>query len=189
LSSHHIVREKQEPALLVLSLDNFDLELLGQLLEWSPTVIATSQVAEQLSTMGIKVDRVLGDDVGDVLQSNVTYISIHNKAPVAAALVFLIEEKYGAVNIITSEFAPEDYSSFVSRINLVVLHQDKKTYPISSGYTKWLPTGEVITLHSLPNEFKSTGLSIIQAGKYITTADGVIKLEFADKFIFLSETV
>ncbi|MFD2144372.1 hypothetical protein [Mucilaginibacter antarcticus] len=40
MSSHHIVREKQEPALLVLGLDGFDEEQLGQLLEWSPTLMA-----------------------------------------------------------------------------------------------------------------------------------------------------
>ena len=43
MSSHHIVREKQEPALLVLGLNNFSTELLGQLLEWNPTVITTER--------------------------------------------------------------------------------------------------------------------------------------------------
>ena len=56
MSSHHIVREKQEPALLVLGLDNFPDELLGQLLEWSPTVITTSQTAEKLVVNGTKID-------------------------------------------------------------------------------------------------------------------------------------
>ena len=56
MSSHHVVREKQEPALLVLGLDGFDDELLGQLLEWSPTVITTQQIAERLNAYGIKID-------------------------------------------------------------------------------------------------------------------------------------
>jgi thiamine pyrophosphokinase len=189
LSSHHIVREKQEPALLILGIDNFDRELLGQLLEWSPTVIATSQTAEQLNIMGIKVDRVLGNDVGDVLQSNVTYISIHNSPPAAAALNVLIDEKYGAVNIVTELLVLDDYIPFVSQINLVVLHQQQKTYPISSGFTKWLPAGEVITLHSQPKDLTSSGLSLVNTGKYVTVSDGVIKLEFADAFIFISETI
>jgi thiamine pyrophosphokinase len=189
LSSHHIVREKQEPALLILGMDNFDPELLGQLLEWSPTVIATSQTAEQLNMMGIKVDRVLGNDVGDVLQSNVTYISIRDNSPAAAALSFLTDEKYGAVNIVTQDLILDDYIPFVLQINLVVIHQRKKTYPITSGFTKWLPAGEVITLHSQPIHLTSSGLSAIDSGKYVTVSDGVIELEFADSFIFISETV
>lgn len=54
MSSHHIVREKQEPALLVLSMDAFDEEMLGQLLEWSPTVICSTGTAEKLDASGIK---------------------------------------------------------------------------------------------------------------------------------------
>ena len=55
MSSHHIVREKQEPALLVLGLDSFPAELLGQLLEWNPTVIATQLTAKSLNDYGIKI--------------------------------------------------------------------------------------------------------------------------------------
>lgn len=189
MSSHHIVREKQEPALLILGMDTFDPELLGQLLEWSPTVIAISQAAEKLNIMGIKVDRVLGNDVGDVLQSNVTYISIHNNQPAAAALSFLTDEKYGAVNIVTEDLILDDYIPFVSQINLVVFHRHQKTYPISSGFTKWLPVGDVITLHSQPKDLTNIGLSLMDSGKYVTVSDGVITLEFADDFIFISETI
>ena len=189
MSSHHIVREKQEPALLILSMDNFDPELLGQLLEWSPTVIATAHVAEQLNIRGIKVDRVLGNDVGEVLQSDVSYISIKDTPPVGAALYFLTDENYGAVNIVTDDFIPADYVEFISRINLVILHRHQKTYPITSGFTKWLPHGEVIALHSQPKALISSGLSQLETGEFITIADGVIKLQFADAFIYISETI
>ena len=59
MSSHHIVREKQEPALLVLGLNNFSAELLGQLLEWNPTVITTRETAPLLHDNGIKIDWVI----------------------------------------------------------------------------------------------------------------------------------
>ncbi|MEB0250004.1 thiamine pyrophosphokinase, partial [Mucilaginibacter sp. 5B2] len=69
MSSHHIVREKQEPALLLLSLDNFSEELLGQLLEWSPTVIATPLIAEQMNSYEIKIDIIVADEIDKTLQS------------------------------------------------------------------------------------------------------------------------
>jgi len=189
MSSHHIVREKQEPALLILGLNSFDLELLGQLLEWSPTVIATSHVAEQLATMGIKVDRILGNDIGDVLQSDVKYVPLHDMPAAEAALNALIAENYAAVNIIADNFDVNDYTHFLPRINLVILHQHKKTYPISSGFTKWLPAGDLITITVPPVDFVCSGLARKEAGQYVTTADGVIKLEFADSFLFISETI
>ena len=61
MSSQRIVRAKQEPALLILSLNNFGDEELGQLLEWSPTLIATPAVAEQLVVYGIKVDLIIAN--------------------------------------------------------------------------------------------------------------------------------
>jgi len=59
MSSHHIVREKQEPALLILELGLFEEEHLGQLLEWSPTVLVNDASAEKLHSLGIKFDMLL----------------------------------------------------------------------------------------------------------------------------------
>lgn len=189
MSSHHIVREKQEPALLILGMDSFDLELLGQLLEWSPTVIATAHVAEQLNAMGIKVDRVLGNDVGDVMQSDVIYISIQGNAPLEAGLDVLIAENYSAVNVVTDEFNLDDFIPFVAQINLVILHQNKKTYAVTSGFTKWLPAGEELIFLSGSADLISTGLSRTAENTFITIADGVIKLEFSSPFVFISESI
>jgi thiamine pyrophosphokinase len=170
-------------------MDNFDSELLGQLLEWSPTVIATQDTAEQLTSLGIKVDRIVSNNNADALQSDVKYLPTDELSPEQAALNFLTTENYAAVNIVTDNFDLTDFESFVPQINLVILHQHQKTYPISSGFTKWLPAGEVIALHSQPRNLVSGGLALTDAGKYITISDGVIKLEFADDFIFISETI
>jgi thiamine pyrophosphokinase len=39
MSSHHIVRDDQEPALIIANGASCNPELLGQLLEWSPLVV------------------------------------------------------------------------------------------------------------------------------------------------------
>ena len=44
MSSHHIVRDDQEPALIIANGASCSNELLGQLLEWSPIVIVTTCV-------------------------------------------------------------------------------------------------------------------------------------------------
>jgi thiamine pyrophosphokinase len=189
VSSHHIVREKQEPALLILSMETFDPELFGQLLEWSPTVITTLDVAEKLNSLGIKVDRILTDNEGNDIQSDVKYIPTNGFTSAQTALQFLVAENYMAVNIVTDKPTLTDFETFVPHINLVILHQQKKTYPISPGFTKWLPAGEVITLYSQPDDLTTSGLSPAGMGQYETIADGVIKLEFAGSFVFISETI
>src|ERR1700722_2163434 len=99
MSSHHIVREKQEPALLVLGLDDFPDELLGQLLEWSPTVIATADTAEILSSRQIKIDWIITSNPTEVSQSDVKLVPVIEGNPTVTALKFLADNKYPSVNI------------------------------------------------------------------------------------------
>jgi thiamine pyrophosphokinase len=188
VSSHHIVREKQEPALLILGMSTFDQELLGQLLEWSPTVIATTEIAEQLNSLGIKVDRIISDHQTDVIQSDVKYISLNGIAPIQSAMQFLLTEKYAAVNIVVDVLNLTDFEPFVPHINLVLLNQHQKTYPVTSGFTKWLPAGEIITMHDEPENLTVTGLSNVD-NRFTTIQDGVVKLKFSNSFVFISEGI
>ena len=61
MSSHHIVRDDQEPALIIANGAACNNELLGQLLEWSPLVIVLDSAIERVLELGIKVDVLLGD--------------------------------------------------------------------------------------------------------------------------------
>lgn len=188
MSSHHIVREKQEPALLVLGLGSFSEELLGQLLEWSPTVIATIDAAEKLNSMGIKVDRILVDGAQhEVFQSDIKYLLIAALPPLDAAMQFLIAENYGAVNIIHDGIDLHYFEKFVSSINLVIFHQQRKIYPVASGFSKWLPAGEVIEIHSDAKDLHVTGLEKTGADRFYTTHDGVFTIHFNNPFLLISE--
>lgn len=62
LMSHHaVVRDDQEPALIFANGLSCSREVVGQLLEWSPKVIALDGAFDRLADWGIKVDVVLGD--------------------------------------------------------------------------------------------------------------------------------
>ena len=187
MSSHHVVREKQEPALLVLGLDNFSDELLGQLLEWSPTVITTQQTAENLDAYGIKIDWIITDGKSDVAQLNVKLMSPGNGNLTDAALNYLISYEYPAVNIITDNLKLEDYEHFANKIDLVIFNDHKKIYPINPGFSKWKPAGDIIELLSPANSLEISGLHSIGGQKYQTTHDGFISLHFDEPFLFIAE--
>src|ERR1700755_801731 len=120
MSSHHIVREKQEPALVILGMYGFTDELLGQLLEWSPTVIVAADIAERLTSADIKVDIVIGNTDNIATQSDVKSIETDGNNEVQAALNHLTANKYPAVNIITDDFVLDDYLAFADKIGLVI---------------------------------------------------------------------
>ena len=48
MSSHHIVRDDQEPALIIANGASCSDELMGQLLEWSPLVIVLDSAIERV---------------------------------------------------------------------------------------------------------------------------------------------
>jgi thiamine pyrophosphokinase len=189
MSSHHIVREKQEPALLVLGLDNFDDEQLGQVLEWSPTIFATKLMAEKMNAQGIKVDWIVADDIEAQLQSDVKHLPTNGQNILEATLSWLISDGFPSVNVVTDEFHIEEYISYASQINLVIFFNQQKIYAINSGFGKWKPGGETITLLSSAQALRYTGLQSLGDNQYQTLADGFFTLQFNEPYLFIAEDI
>jgi thiamine pyrophosphokinase len=188
MSSHHIVREKQEPALLVLGLNSFSDELLGQLLEWSPTVIVTDQTAEKVNAYGIKIDWIIAAEFNDQLQSDMKWMPADNDSElIENSLKYLTDHNYPAVNVITDEFELGNYLNFYDKIDIVIFYNKKKIYCINSGFSKWKPGGEIIEFLSEPIQLYTTGLVMLSDNIYQTTNDGFFSLQFEDPFLFIAE--
>ena len=187
MSSHHVVREKQEPALLVLGLDGFDDELLGQLLEWSPTVITTPLTAEKLNSYGIKIDWIITDGGDEIEQSDVKLMSANNHNLAEAALKHLTAYEYPSVNIVTDELNLRYYESYAAQINIVIFNNGKKIFPVSPGFSKWKPAGDVIEILGDAKNLETTGLEKTGDNLYKTVSDGLFTLRFDGPFLFIAE--
>ena len=189
MSSHHIIREKQEPALLVLGMDNFDDELLGQLLEWSPTLMVTEVMAEKLNAYGIKVDWIITDNVDGDIQSDVKLLQVAHEPIISAALKHLTANNYPAVNVVADELNLDDFLPYIDKINLVIFYAHKKIYPVTSGYSKWKPARETIELLSTPTNLQFTGLEKLSDTTFKTRHDGFFTLQFNDPFVVVAEAL
>ncbi|AYL98583.1 thiamine diphosphokinase [Mucilaginibacter celer] len=187
MSSHHIVREKQEPALLVLSMDTFDEEMLGQLLEWSPTVICTIDTAEKLNALEIKVDWIISDNDTADLQSDVKLVPVGEDGATVSALKYLVQNNYPSVNVVVDDFEPGNFELYADKINLVVFKGSQKIYPVNSGFSKWKPANEFIELLSQPTSLNTSGLEALGSNRYKTTHDGFFTLQFEPSFLFIAE--
>ncbi len=189
MSSHHIIREKQEPALLILTIDSFSEELLGQLLEWSPTVMVSQDIYEHVQSLGIKIDVVLKQHQNFIEgQEHLKIVEVGNNALLKSAMMFLNEEDYPSVNVITQQFHPADYSSFVNHLDIVVFSYNQKIFPVKSGFAKWKPAGEKVFIISEEAKLTSyTGLAFEKQNQYITFKDGFYRLNFENDFIFIAE--
>jgi thiamine pyrophosphokinase len=188
MSSHHIVREKQEPALLIINLEGFLTENLGQLLEWSPTVIVTEDMYDHTESLGIKIDGVITAEPHFPTQESTRIIPTLTD-PLEDALKFLVTEQFPAVNIVTNEFALKDYALFEADINMVIFILDHKIFPVHSGFSKWQSAGERIVLLHEAKGLRTSGLIEISDTVLETEKDGFYTLQFDQPFLFISETI
>jgi hypothetical protein len=173
MSSHHIVREDQEPALLIMDVHAVPIEQAQELLEWSPTVIVQEDAVLNVLSWGIKIDIVIADvDNVPSLTS-----SLHDQFPLklisynkqeealSTALYFLIATKQKAVNILSLQ-PLESFEPFTA-LDLSVFQFGKRWSFIRGGlYEKWLPAKS--TIHVYPFDKDST---------IKTQRDGVIAIK------------
>ena len=183
MSSHHIVREDQEPALIIANGESCHAELMGQLLEWSPFVVVLDGAMHRVRHLGIKVDALLGDfdrdeiDFQDIVAEQHPIEIVHtpdqDKTDLEKAFDYLIAKGHKAVNIIWATGRRADHS-ITNMTNMVRYRQVLKTV-MYDDYSKIFP---------LPNQYekwyaKGTSLSLIPVGTVegITTSGLVYNLD------------
>ncbi|GAB3016363.1 thiamine diphosphokinase [Spirosoma pulveris] len=163
MSSHHIVREKQEPALLIANGEACSAELLGQLLEWSPTVVVLDSAIWRVLDLGIKVDVLLGDfdrdlDLDAIRAQQYPLEIVHtpnqDKTDLDKGIDYLIERGYPAVNIVWATGRRADHSltnmtnivRYKDQIRIVMIDDHSKIFPLVGRFEKWYEAGTPISL-------------------------------------------
>mgnify|MGYP006151694941 FL=1 len=105
MSSHHVVREKQEPALILANGESCRIELLQDLLEWSPLVVVLDGAIERVLELGIKIDVLLGDfdskkiDIGQIQENQYPIEIVHTPNQDKTDLEKAIESCIKCMNI------------------------------------------------------------------------------------------
>lgn len=163
MSSHHIVREKQEPALIIANGEACSPELLGQLLEWSPFIVVLDHAIYRVLDLGIKVDVWMGDfdqqhdfDVISERQHPIEIISTpdQEKTDLEKAIDFLIGRGFPAANIVWATGRRADHAitnitnmvRYKDQIRLVMFDDYSKIFPLSGTFEKWYVAGTPISL-------------------------------------------
>ncbi|WP_016990723.1 thiamine diphosphokinase [Flavobacterium sp. ACAM 123] len=174
MSSHHIVRDDQEPALIIANGASCDPELLGQLLEWSPLVIVLDSAMERVMKLNIKVDVLLGDFDRDFdadyykkqqYPLEIVHTPDQSKTDLEKAFDYLYERKIPAVNVIWATGKRTDHTitnltnivRYREKLKIVILDDHSKVFLLSKRFEKWytantpislIPIGRVTGIHS-----------------------------------------
>ncbi len=163
MSSHHIVKDKQEPALIIANGEACSDELLGQLLEWSPFVVVLDSAANRVLDLGIKFDVLLGDFDRDfapatILEKQYPVEIIHtpdqDKTDFEKGIEFLIERGFPAVNIVWATGRRADHTlanltsivRYKNHIKIVLFDDFSKVFPLVGNFEKWYVANTPISL-------------------------------------------
>jgi len=195
LSSHHFVKEGQEPAMFIV--DALSLELAEPLLEWAPLVMATDAVLPTVLRWGIKVDVVLVqiDKMAEINiqlsdQGPVEIISYNDQNDLlSVAFTFLINKDQKAVNVMgeTSDFLFTTINRFTKKIQVDVFAKGINWLCIYAGrYEKWFPAKSRLKIRIEEKQnIQSTGLSHQQA-YWEVEKDGMVTIQ-SDRSFWVGE--
>ena len=163
MSSHHIVRDDQEPALIIANGASCSEELMGQLLEWSPLVIVLDSAIERVLELGIKVDVLLGDfDRGFnpeyYLEKQYPLEIVHTpnqeKTDLEKAFDYLIDKGHKAVNVIWATGKRADHTitnitnivAYRNQLKIVIIDDHSKVFLLPNKYDKWYIANTTLTI-------------------------------------------
>jgi thiamine pyrophosphokinase len=178
MSSHHVVRDKQEPALIIANGEACSISLLHELLEWSPYVVVLDGAMHRVMELGIKVDVLLGDfDRNEIVEEEIrmqqdsieiVHTPNQDKTDLEKGIDFLIERGHKAVNILWATGKRADHS--FSNVANLVRYRGKITLTMLDDYSC------IYLLPRAPESFqkwykKESILSLIPIGEvqHITT--------------------
>lgn len=185
MSSHHIVREDQEPALVLEDWHELGEQLLGQLLEWSPTVVASDSAAVEMTARQTKVDVVIGRAAATLVQDTVRFI--HTEAPFAdAAIRYLVAQGYTAAYLASTRMNPVSLLPYMPEITITLFSKGMRYYPVRPGFSKWKPAGETVYIQPVDG-LRYTGLATVGDGTFRTTDDGFFTLSFPGDYLIIGE--
>lgn len=163
MSSHHIIRDEQEPALIIANGESCSFELMSELLEWSPLVVVLDSAIQRVLDLNIKVDVLLGDFDGDFdaekirdqqYPIEIVYTPNQNKTDLEKAFDYLIERGFPAVNVVWATGKRADHTitnitnivRFREQLKIVIIDDYSKIFLLSKIYEKWYPKGTPISL-------------------------------------------
>ena len=217
MSSHHIVRDDQEPALIIANGAACSKELLGQLLEWSPLVIVLDNAIERVFELGIKVDVLLGDfdrgfDPEYYKEKQYPLEIIHKpnqeKTDLEKAFDYLIEKKHQAANVIWATGRRADHTitnlttivNYRHKLKIVLLDDHSKVYLLPTKFEKWYPANTVISLIPVgevsdistenlfyPLQKENLRMGYRTGSSNHVIADGMVRIEHAKGDLLLME--
>ena len=217
MSSHHIVRDDQEPALIIANGASCSMELLGQLLEWSPIVVVLDNAIDRVLQLDLKVDVLLGDFDDNFnpelykekqFPLEIVHTPNQDKTDLEKAFDYLIEKNHKAVNVVWATGKRADHTitnitnivSYRDKLKIVILDDHSKVFLLSKKFQKWYPKNTIISLIPIgkvsgittqnlyyPLHHEELTIGYRTGSSNHVLEDGIVKIEHTEGDLLLME--
>ena len=197
MSSHHIVRDEQEPALLILNLEAIHRSTLSSLLEWSPTIIITGDLVNQAIDIGFKVDVVVCGR--DELENTRTALNNHiplvcltaNKIELLEVVsMHLLSSNHTALSILVDSFDTFQRSlKSSSKLDLVVYDAENKWYKVHGEFKKWFNEGQELKVIGSDYRLSGVGSKYSEENEIFTVKEEGLLTITASNAVWFGERI
>jgi len=179
MSSHHFVKEQQEPAVFILRSEGLSFEVISPLLEWVPTVLVWQECVDLVLSWGIKIDVILATE--EFKQANfqlledqypVRFLTLTADNPLEEGIYYLLASQHKGVHLLGFDHTKvEVLSSKTALLDLTVLDEVWKYYPVKEGkFKKWFVESEIRILakENQPVELSNSNGQLLFPIQYLT---------------------
>lgn len=217
MSSHHIIREDQEPALIIANGESCSLELLEQLLEWSPYVLVLDGALHRVIDLGIKFSGALGDwdsveNIHELVehQHPIDLIDAPNqdKTDLEKGIEHLLQKGHSEIHIVWASGKRLDHTlnniitlaKYSNQGTLVLFDDHTRAYCIPKTFSKYFNRGTNISLFPMNQcqgittsglkynlEKGSLDLPSRTGSSNETVSDGIVEISYQSGQLILME--
>lgn len=163
MSSHHFVRDGQEPALIIANGESCSLSILNQLLEWNPYVLVLDGAISRVVELNIRFDGWLGDfDSAPHIENlreqfgniEVVHTPDQSKTDLQKGIEFICSKGFKDANIVWATGRRADHTFqnlatlplYAAHINLNIIDDYSKVFNLPRVFKKWYPANTKISL-------------------------------------------
>jgi len=179
MSSHHFVKEQQEPAVFILEVEGISFETVAPLLEWSPTLLVAQDAVEVVLSWGIKIDVVLGTlefqrDQLHLLEEQypLRFLTVSTGTALEEGIHYLLASQHKGVHLVGFDHQKHQHvEEKIYHLDLTIVDGDWKYYPVKGGkISKWFAPAEIRLLASenQPVEVSNSEGSLLFPVFYLT---------------------
>lgn len=158
MSSHHFVKDGQEPALVVANGEMCSYEILTSLMEWCPYMVVCDGAYTRIKNLQITPDVVIGDfdSLGEIerdIHTEYLHLLDQETTDLEKAVDHLVEKGYTDINIVWASGKRLDHTinNFATLakypdVRIVLVDDYSRTFILPKSYSKRYEKGQALSL-------------------------------------------